>query len=252
MGHPQDLLLSGVTELKRTRQRMREETHSAVTMVGASAPTEVGTAAMRRSGRLSRQVSILLIGSDTEGTVFCEETHTVVLSLHGAGVVSRQRLVAEQELVLRVFGTGREAEIRVVGEIAREGDVHTYGVAFLDEKLDFWGVEFPAAPIWEEWPEVLTLECGSCKELVELRNGDFEYDICVTHGGLPRFCDECGYLTVWRRSSEVMPIAKTANRKWKMENRKDEEDSTQRRRAHRGIAEKKKADPSPAESAGSG
>jgi hypothetical protein len=228
---------------------MREEVNIAGVVVGNAA---AGNAAMRRSGRVSRQVAILLIGSDTEGTVFCEETHTVVLSRHGAGVVSRQRLVAEQELVLRIFGTDREAEIRVVGEIAKEGDVHTYGVASVDERLDFWGVDFPEAPVWEGRPEVLTLECGSCKELVELRNADFEYDICVIHGGLPRFCEECGFLTVWRRAneawpggskgvrgnkrrkgeenaSELMPLgklgkqSKSENGKWKMGNREEEE-----------------------------
>lgn len=38
-----------------------------------------------------------------------------------------------------------------------------------------------------------------------MKNRDFEYDICAVHGGLARFCEECGYLTVWRQSQEVMP-----------------------------------------------
>ena len=164
-----------------------------------------GTNKQRRSGRLSQQIPILLIGSDAEGTVFSEETRTVVLSQHGAGIVSYHKLVAEQELTLRVKATNREAEVRVVGEIAQEEGRYTYGVAFVDERLDFWGVEFPPAPAWaEERPPVLTLECGSCKDLVEVMNGDFEYDVCAIHGGLARFCDECGLLTVWRRSTGVV------------------------------------------------
>jgi hypothetical protein len=71
----------------------------------------------RRSGRITLAVPILLIGSDSVGKVFSEQTHTVMLSLHGAGIVSRYRLVAEQQLVLREKATNREAEIRVVGEI---------------------------------------------------------------------------------------------------------------------------------------
>ena len=35
---------------------------------------------LRRSGRVSKSVPILLIGSDAEDRVFTEETHTVVLS----------------------------------------------------------------------------------------------------------------------------------------------------------------------------
>lgn len=147
----------------------------------------------------------MLIGSDSEGRVFSEATHTVVVSLHGAGIVSRQKLMAEQELVMRLAGTKREAEVRVVGEIGQQGSRHTYGVAFVNERLDFWEREFPPAPDWEERSAVLTLECVGCKSAMELANGDFEYDICAIHGGLARFCDECGMLTVWKLSHEAMP-----------------------------------------------
>ena len=46
---------------------------------------------------------------------------------------------------------------------------------------------------------VLTLECGGCQSVMEAMNGDFEYDICAIHGGLARYCDEYGMLTVWRQ-----------------------------------------------------
>jgi hypothetical protein len=167
-----------------------------------------GAVKSRRSGRISKQVPILLIGHDSEGRVFTEETHTVMLSLHGAGIVSRHGLVPEQELILRLKEANRETEVRVVGEIARQGALHTYGVAFLDEELDFWRVEFPPPPDWCDRPAVLTLECGGCRGVVELLNGDFEYDICAVHGGLTRYCEDCGMLTVWRLSTEVMPTGK--------------------------------------------
>jgi len=148
---------------------------------------------------------VVIIGTDGEGRVFAEETHTVVMSEHGAGVVSRHKLMPEQELILRAVELQREAEVRVVGEIGRQGKVYTYGLAFLDETLDFWQREFPAPPVWDRQPEVLVLECGACQGVEEVKNGDFEYDICAIHGGLARFCEECGYLTVWRQSHEVMP-----------------------------------------------
>ena len=164
-----------------------------------------GTSKQRRSGRLSQEIPIILIGSDAEGTVFSEETSTVVLSRHGAGIVSSHKLVAEQELSLRVKATNREAEVRVVGEIASEGVKYTYGVAFRDDRADFWQVEFPPAPAWiEERPLALTLECSGCRDVVDVPDGDFEYDICAIHGGLARFCDECGMLTVWRRPTELV------------------------------------------------
>ena len=193
----------------------RQEARCGETTGTPKHPGEIsGMHKQRRSGRLTLAVPILIIGSDSEGRVFSEETHTVLLSLHGAGIVSRHRLMAEQELVLRAVELKRETEVRVVGEIGQQGEMHTYGVAFLDERLDFWQMEFPPAPMAPGWSGALTLECGGCKGMVELANGDFEYDICAIHGGLARFCDDCGLLTVWRQSHEVMPAPRvTAGRK---------------------------------------
>jgi hypothetical protein len=159
---------------------------------------------VRRSGRISLAVPILIIGSSDEGRVFSEVTHTVMLRRHGAAIVSKHKLMAEQELILRELATNREAELRVVGEIAEQGEMHTYGVAFLNETLDFWQIEFPPAPPGECRPAVLTLECSECRGVVELANADFEYDICVIHGGLTRHCQECGRPTIWRQAPEGM------------------------------------------------
>src|SRR5437016_14360995 len=124
---------------------------------------------MRRSSRIPQEIDILLVGSDTEGKVFSEKTQTVLLSRHGAGIVSRYKLSAEQELILRRLDTNKEAEVRLVGPIGAEGDVYTYGVAFLDSTNNFWGMDFPAPSEAEKRMRMVSLECGSCqtKETVD-------------------------------------------------------------------------------------
>src|SRR5215831_759232 len=122
-----------------------------------------GTAAhqpIRRSGRIVRRIAILLSGHDEKGNTFTERTHTVMLSVHGAGMLSTHRFAPEQQLILRVEETNREAVVRVVGEIATEGELHTYGVAFLNERLDFWRTEFPPALASDARLMALPLECG--------------------------------------------------------------------------------------------
>ena len=99
---------------------------------------------MRRSSRIPKEIAILLVGSDMAGKVFSEETKTVVLSRHGAGIVSHYVLSAEQELILRRLDTDKEAEVRIVGQLGSHGESHTYGVAFLDADADLWGVDFPS------------------------------------------------------------------------------------------------------------
>jgi len=160
---------------------------------------------IRRGGRIVRRIAILLFGHDEEGNTFTERTHTVMLSLHGAGIVSTHRFAPEQQFILRVEETNREAVVRVVGEIATEGELHTYGVAFLDEGPDFWQTEFPPAQVSDARPMALPLECGSCGQRAEVTSGQFEYDISQIHGGLTRHCAECGVLTVWRRADGKGP-----------------------------------------------
>jgi hypothetical protein len=158
---------------------------------------------VRRSARIATETPILLIGSDSEGRIFCEETKTVILSLHGAGIVSKYKLFAEQELVLRWLETNQEVEIRVVGEIGSQGQSHTYGVAFLDERLDFWKMEFPPAAVHENEFAQLTLECSCCHTPITLENADLEFDVCILHGGVVRYCGNCNLPTVWKRSTEI-------------------------------------------------
>jgi len=59
-------------------------------------------------------------------------------------------------------------------------------------------MEFPVAPDLPERPVTLLLECAGCRGLTELSNGDFEFDICMIHGGLRRYCDYYGMMTVWK------------------------------------------------------
>jgi len=48
----------------------------------------------------------------------------------------------------------------------------------------------------------LFLKCASCTAPLVLEHGDFEFDVCVIHGGLVRY-DHCGSATVWKFASEA-------------------------------------------------
>jgi hypothetical protein len=152
----------------------------------------------RRSGRFSRKIPILLIGTNSEGRVFSEKTYTVVLSLLGAGILAKNTLAAEQELILRSLASNREAAIRILGEIGLPEGTFAYGAAFVDEQLDFWNVNFPAPPISATPLRPLYLECSLCNAQLLLEHGDFEFDVCVIHGGLVRYCEGCAFATVWK------------------------------------------------------
>jgi len=159
---------------------------------------------MRRSSRIPKEIPILLVGSDMEGKVFSEQAKTVLLSRHGAGIVSEYKLSAEQELILRSMETNREAEVRVVGQLGAAGNSYTYGVAFLNQNIDFWGIEFPPVSQSEKEANRVLLQCASCKAREMVEQSDLESDVYLVNEGIVRFCKNCGSSTVWKRADDAV------------------------------------------------
>ena len=157
---------------------------------------------LRRSNRIAREIAILLVGSDMEGKVFSEQTKTVLLSRHGAGIISQYVLSAEQELILRRLDTDKEAEVRVVGQLGYLGESHTYGVAFLDPEVDLWGVDFPSMTNSEKEASRMLLQCSSCKAREMIQQSDVESDVYLVNEGIVRSCKRCGSSTIWKQATE--------------------------------------------------
>jgi hypothetical protein len=155
---------------------------------------------VRRSGRIAKEVRILLLGTDTSGHVFSEETNTVVLSRHGAGIVSRHKLAADEILTLRLFGTSAETGVRLVGQIGQETGGYTYGVEFLDTDMDFWEMKFPAPPNWHNDSDG-ALECSACHNRQVVYQSEVEADVYALLKSILRFCSRCGTSTAWRQAA---------------------------------------------------
>src|SRR5260370_15762494 len=157
---------------------------------------------VRRSSRIPREIAILLVGSDMEGKMFSEQTKTVLLSRHGAGIVSQYVLSAEQELILRRLDTEKEAEVRVVGQLGADGKTYTYGVAFLNPELDLWGVKFPGMTDSEKEASRVLLQCSCCKAREVVQQNDLESDVYLVNEGIVRFCKRCGSPTIWKQATD--------------------------------------------------
>jgi hypothetical protein len=159
---------------------------------------------MRSTGRIPKQIPILLIGSDLDGRVFSEHTTTVLLSLHGAGILSRHKLSPEQELVLRWTEKNREAEIRVVGHLGSQSGQHTYGVAFFDPHLNFWQLDFPPISAIENELGLISIVCTSCNSSDKIDDSSIEADVLATSESVVRFCKHCGTTTLWKSALNIM------------------------------------------------
>lgn len=159
---------------------------------------------LRRSSRIPKELAILLTGSDMDGKGFSEMTKTVLLSRHGAGILSTYKLSAEQEIIIRYLDTNKEALVRVVGRIGSEGEVYTYGVAFADPNtIDFWGIDFAPVSEREKESRRMLLECGNCKAREMVEHSEVESDVFLINDGIVRYCKGCSDSTLWKRASEA-------------------------------------------------
>jgi hypothetical protein len=158
---------------------------------------------MRRSSRIPKEIAILLVGSDMEGKMFSEQARTVLLSRHGAGIVSEYKLSPEQELILRSLETNKEAEVRVVGQLGSYRESYTYGVAFLNQNIDFWGIEFPPVSQSEKEANRVVLQCAGCKARETVVQSDLESDVYIVNEGIVRYCKSCGNSTFWKRAEDA-------------------------------------------------
>lgn len=174
--------------------------------------------AMRRSGRIAREIPILLLGTDTLGRVFSEQTTTVVLSRHGAGILSSHRFAPEEPLTLRLLPqadsvsalpaqASREAEVRAVGQMGERQGLYVYGVEFLDPKLDFWRIEFPPPEELAAESDRISLQCSFCEERDTLRQTEIEADVFAINGSILRYCSNCGMTTPWKLASPARATA---------------------------------------------
>lgn len=175
---------------------------------------------LRRSSRIPKEVAVLLTGSDMDGRGFSEMTKTVLLSRHGAGVISTYKLSAEQEIIIRYLDANKEAVVRVVGRIGSEGENYTYGMAFVDPSvIDFWDIDFAPVSEAEKLARSVLLECGNCKKRETVQQSEVESDVFLINEGIVRYCKECADSTLWKRAegdpaetAEEQPVLVVAGR----------------------------------------
>jgi hypothetical protein len=164
--------------------------------------TQASATGVRRSGRVSKEIPIVLSGGDASGRQFSERTRTLVVSLHGASVICHHKLIPEQEAYLRVISNNREIEVRVCGEIGEREDGYIYGVAFADVSSDFWKIEFPPAEALPKDLIPVTLECSGCHRQTDLQFDATEMDVYMVNEGALRYCSQCSVSTIWKIATE--------------------------------------------------
>ena len=176
----------------------------------------------RRSQRILKAIPILLSGSDSEGQQFSEQTRTLVLSRHGAGIFSTKKLAPQAVLIVRSVETNKEAAARVIDQVAGTPEGYTYGVAFLDPSVNLWNVEFAPEPEEEAGAKSMLLECASCHEREAVNPNDVELDVYAINKAVSRYCANCGTPTSWKEASGAIETKPSSPATTKVNTKKDD------------------------------
>jgi hypothetical protein len=169
---------------------------------------------MRRSDRVSVELPIQMFGSDATGRVFFEEGRATVVNRDGAKIEVARKLAPQQELTIKCLETGREAEVRVVGQIEAGPQGYTYGISLIDPETNPWGIEFPPIAESEDAIGRAVLECLACHTREVTYLDDFELEVLEANQSLSRHCKRCSDASVWKKSfAEVAPEPEPADSK---------------------------------------
>ena len=163
---------------------------------------------IRRTQQIMMSVRILVAGNDSKGTVFVEETRTIVVGYRGARIVLQHTLHIDQEISVRNLGSGVEVDMRVLGLVAKRPEGYFYVVGFTNTEADIWGIGFPLGPEPDTAVANVDLECTRCHNRKAVSLNEFEVEAFEAQEIISAKCDKCADRTFWKRSS-VEPRART-------------------------------------------
>ncbi|HMD85645.1 MAG TPA: PilZ domain-containing protein [Terriglobia bacterium] len=157
----------------------------------------------RRTGRILAPVRIQVIGNDTSGVSFAEETVTVSFNQQGARISLTHSLLPDDVVLVKNLENGVEDEFRVVGAFQQVfGSRCEWGVEAIKAESGIWGVEF--APNDDSAQPKVLIECAACKTAAQSTLSSIEYEVLLATGLISRHCDRCNETTRWKPSHQVV------------------------------------------------
>ncbi len=144
---------------------------------------------------------IQVVGTDSDGRPFREETRTIVVTRHGAKIILARELPPEAEVTIRYPRTGREAKARVVGDAGKSHNGHHYGIEVLDSSVNLWGIHFPTAAEASNAVGRVLLECMSCHAQEITCLDGLSLGVFEANRSISRPCKCSSAMTAWTEVS---------------------------------------------------
>ncbi len=152
----------------------------------------------RRTERLFISIPIRVFGIDPVCGHFEEDTHTVIVNRFGASIVLCHGVDPNSTVRIINLENGLESNFRVVGKIRPlAGTSAVWGVECANERINFWGVEFPSGQTFVRAAGCALLACKECHSRFFWPLTPMEMEILEMTGAIRNYCDQCGSRTIW-------------------------------------------------------
>jgi hypothetical protein len=170
------------------------------------------TERMRQSDRVTLQLQVEASWTNSAGAALRQPAHTLLISRNGGVIRLAEKIFPGQEITLHRKLEGdqvKAARARIMAEIDRESEGFIYAVAILDQRIDFWEIEFPSPHKAEEALARMLMECSFCQRrevvyLNEMELKSFEVRRCVA-----RLCKHCDSPSIWIEAQSEPDFAET-------------------------------------------
>jgi hypothetical protein len=107
----------------------------------------------RRSQRILISASIRVSGKDPAGTVFAENTSTIVVNSHGALILLKERVSIGQVLTMQHLASQEEIDCIVKGISPEPVGVPEIAIEFQKPRPRYWHISFPPSDWNSRSPE---------------------------------------------------------------------------------------------------
>jgi DNA-directed RNA polymerase subunit M/transcription elongation factor TFIIS len=154
----------------------------------------------RKTDRVTLTIQVQIFGSDVAGMAFTEDTHTIELSQHGDLIAIKRQLAPQDEILVRREKTGKEADAKVLGQVARGPEGFVSAIRFIDPDVNLWDINFVPLSESERAVGRTLLECAKCKQREVVYLEEFEVEVYEANQYIFRTCQRCRESTIWKQS----------------------------------------------------
>jgi len=159
----------------------------------------------RRSDRILLTIPLSIQGEDENGQPFQADAQTSIINRHGGQIRINRRLRAGGTVrIINLVGR-HSCEFRVVGPVAPFSEKGgEYGVEYLSQSENIWGIQFPPLEAGETVESNALLACRKCGQVKLLPLSLVEVEVLQTSGVLQILCEHCGATSQWSHAETQM------------------------------------------------